>query len=75
VNDAFTGSAASRGAPRGILDFAAPSAIHLSALGTTKTAVKRPPVAEPERPNEEAYKQELAQAQRDLKAAEERMVC
>lgn len=43
--------------------------------GAAKAAAKGTPVVKPEKPDEEAYKTELAKAEKDLKAAEERMVC
>ena len=42
--------------------------------GAAKTAAKGTPVVKPEKPDEEAYKAELAKAEKELKAAEERMV-
>jgi hypothetical protein len=41
-----------------------------NAASAEKTAVVKP-----ERPDEEAYKKNLANAEKELKAAEERMVC
>lgn len=41
---------------------------------STPAADKAAP-AKPERPNEEEYKANLAKAEKELKAAEERMVC
>ena len=43
--------------------------------GAAKTAAKGTPVVKPVKPDEEAYKTELAKAEKELKAAEERMVC
>lgn len=37
--------------------------------------VDKTAVVKPERPDEEAYKTNLAKAEKELKAAEERMVC
>lgn len=36
---------------------------------------KAAPVTRPERPDEEAYKTELGKAEKELRSAEERMVC
>lgn len=55
-------------------ELATPSAAQISTSGAAKTAPKNAPVAKPEKPDEEAYKSELAKAEKDLKAAEERMV-
>ena len=47
----------------------------------TATAGERPkatnaaPVSKPERPNEEEFKANLAKAEKELRAAEDRMVC
>jgi hypothetical protein len=56
-------------------DLATPSAAQIGTSGAAKTAGKGTPVVKPEKPDEEAYKSELAKAEKDLKAAEERMVC
>lgn len=40
-----------------------------------KAAAAAAPTARPERPDEEQYKVELAKAEKELKAAEERFVC
>jgi hypothetical protein len=56
-------------------DLATPSAAQISTSGAAKTAPKQTSaVVKPEKPDEEAYKAELAKAEKDLKAAEERMV-
>jgi hypothetical protein len=56
-------------------DLATPSAAQISTSGAAKTAPKQnSSVVKPEKPDEEAYKAELAKAEKDLKAAEERMV-
>lgn len=62
-------------------DLATPSAAAISTSGASKTAIdskdkeKAAPISKPERPDEETYKSELAKAEKELKAAEERMVC
>ena len=58
-------------------DLATPSAAQIGTPGAAKTAgnAKGTPVVKPEKPDEETYKSELAKAEKDLKAAEERMVC
>lgn len=56
-------------------DLATPSAAQIGTSGAAKTAPKGNPVVKPEKPDEEAYKTELAKAEKELKAAEERMVC
>ena len=57
-------------------ELATPSAAQISTSGAAKTAPKQTSsVVKPEKPDEEAYKAELAKAEKDLKAAEERMVC
>ena len=56
-------------------DLATPSAAQISTSGAAKTAPKQTSsVVKPEKPDEGAYKSELAKAEKDLKAAEERMV-
>ena len=56
-------------------DLATPSAAQISTSGAAKTAPKpTSTVVKPEKPDEEAYKAELAKAEKELKAAEERMV-
>lgn len=55
-------------------DLATPSAAQISTSGAAKTAGKSTPVVKPEKPDEEAYKQELAKAEKELKSSEERMV-
>lgn len=40
----------------------------------TETKAAAPAVTKPERPNEEEYKEKLGKAEKDLKAAEDRMV-
>jgi hypothetical protein len=59
-------------------DVATPSAAKMSTIhaGADKAAPKgeKKVVDRPERPDEEAYKTELAKAEKELKAAEERMV-
>jgi hypothetical protein len=57
-------------------ELATPSAAQISTSGAAKTAPKQTSsVVKPEKPDEENYKSELAKAEKDLKAAEERMVC
>lgn len=56
-------------------ELATPSAAQIGTSGAAKTAGKSTPVVKPERPDEEAYKAELAKAEKELKASEERMVC
>lgn len=41
----------------------------------TATKDKAAPTSRPERPNEEEYKAELATAEKELRSAEERLVC
>jgi len=60
-------------------ELATPSAAQISTSGAAATAPaggkdKATPVAKPERPDEEAYKAELAKADKELKSSEERMV-
>ena len=56
-------------------ELATPSAAQIGTSGAAKTAPKQTSaVVKPEKPDEEAYKAELAKAEKDLKAAEERMV-
>jgi len=56
-------------------ELATPSAAQISTSGAAKTAPKQTSsVVKPEKPDEESYKSELAKAEKDLKAAEERMV-
>lgn len=56
-------------------DLATPSAAQISTSGAAKTAPKQTTsVVKPEKPDEDNYKSELAKAEKDLKAAEERMV-
>jgi hypothetical protein len=60
-------------------DLATPSAAQIGTSGAAKTAPKEnapkgTSVVKPEKPDEETYKSELAKAEKDLKAAEERMV-
>lgn len=56
-------------------ELATPSAAQISTSGAAKTAPKgTTSVVKPEKPDEEVYKAELAKADKDLKAAEERMV-
>ena len=56
-------------------DLATPSAAQIGTSGAAKTAPKQASaVVKPEKPDEEAYKAELAKAEKELKAAEERMV-
>lgn len=58
-------------------DLATPSAAAISTVGAAKTAPAskdKAPVVKPERPDEEAYKTELAKREKDLKASEERLV-
>jgi Spy/CpxP family protein refolding chaperone len=56
-------------------DLATPSAAQISTSGAAKIAPKQTSsVVKPEKPDEEAYKAELAKAEKELKAAEERMV-
>lgn len=45
-----------------------------AAKAAPSTKEKAAPVTKPERPDEEAYKAELSKAEKDLKAAEERLV-
>jgi hypothetical protein len=45
-----------------------------STAGAAAGKDKSAPVAKPERPDEEVYKKELAQAEKELRAAEDRMV-
>lgn len=40
----------------------------------TETKAAAPAVTKPERPNEEEYKEKLGKAEKELKAAEDRMV-
>ncbi|KAL1583945.1 hypothetical protein WHR41_07416 [Cladosporium halotolerans] len=54
-------------------ELATPSAAQIGTSGAAKTAGKSTPVVKPERPDEEAYKAELAKAEKELKASEERM--
>jgi hypothetical protein len=59
-------------------ELATPSAAQIGTSGAAKTAPKdnsKTPVVKPEKPDEDNYKSELAKADKDLKAAEERMVC
>jgi hypothetical protein len=59
-------------------ELATPSAAQIGTSGAAKTAPKDNskgnPVVKPEKPDEDNYKSELAKADKDLKAAEERMV-
>lgn len=58
-------------------ELATPSAAQIGTSGAAATAGtkdKSTPVAKPERPDEEAYKAELAKADKELKSSEERMV-
>ena len=56
-------------------ELATPSAAQISTSGAAKTAPKQTSsVVKPEKPDEENYKSELAKAEKELKAAEERMV-
>lgn len=61
-------------------ELATPSAAQIGTSGAAKTAPttkdksNAAPVTKPERPDEEAYKSELAKAEKELKASEERMV-
>jgi hypothetical protein len=45
-----------------------------STAGAAPAKDKSAPVAKPERPDEETYKKELAQAEKELRSAEDRMV-
>lgn len=56
-------------------ELATPSAAQIGTSGAAKTAPKGNPVVKPEKPDEEAYKAELAKAEKELKSSEERMVC
>ncbi|KAK5114466.1 hypothetical protein LTR62_002401 [Meristemomyces frigidus] len=57
-------------------DVGTPSAMAMSTSDTSATAAKdkSTPVVRPERPDEEAYKKELAQAEKELRSSEDRMV-
>ena len=60
-------------------DLATPSAAAMATAGTATSSTpakeKSAPATRPERPDEEEYKTELAKAEKDLRASEERMVC
>lgn len=45
------------------------------AAASTTPSTTTPAIVKPERPNEEEYKANLAKAEKELKAAEEKMVC
>lgn len=54
---------------------ATPSAIAMSTSNAgAQDKGKAAPVQKPERPDEEAFKAELAKAEKDLKASQERLV-
>lgn len=57
-------------------DVGTPSAVDMSTsnAGAEPSKEKTAPPAKPERPDEEVYKTDLAKAEKELKAAEERMV-
>lgn len=59
-------------------DLATPSAATISTMDGASTPVnkeKSTPVAKPERPDDETFKSELAKAEKELNASNERMVC
>lgn len=59
-------------------DVGTPSAMEMNTqkagAEAPKAAGKSAPVARPERPDEEQYKKDLTQAEKELKASQERMV-
>lgn len=60
-------------------DLATPSAADMAtarvSTPTKDSKDKSVPAVKPERPDEEVYKTELAKAEKELKSAEERLVC
>lgn len=58
-------------------DVGTPSAVAMgtSNAGAEPTKDKAAPPTKPERPDDESYKMELAKAEKELRASEERMVC
>ena len=57
-------------------EVATPSAIAMSTSNAgAQDKSKATTVQKPERPDEEAFKAELAKAEKDLKASQERLVC
>ena len=62
-------------------DLATPSAAQIGTMGAgaqntdNASKDKAAPVAKPERPDDEAYKGELAKAEKELRTSEDRMVC
>jgi len=57
-------------------EVATPSAIAMSTSNAgAQDKGKATPIQKPERPDEEAFKAELAKAEKDLKASQERLVC
>ena len=57
-------------------DVGSPSAIAMSTsnAGAEPARDKSAPISKPERPDEEQYKSELAKAEKELRASEDRMV-
>lgn len=58
-------------------DLSTPSAAEIGTAGAANTVTKdkSTPAVKPERPDEEVYKTELAKAEKELKTAEEKLVC